>query len=256
MNEHPIYKKQPRTPEGLIYGIRPVMEAIAAGKQIEKVYVLTTLASSQSAELLMLCKDHEIPFLKVPLEKLNQFTRANHQGVVATASPIEYTDIEAVIPKLYEDGETPFVLILDRITDVRNFGAIARSAECSGVHAIIIPAKGGAAVNADAMKTSAGALNKIAVCRVDSLMRTVDFLQKSGLQIVACTEKTDTPYYKSKMTGPVAIIMGSEEDGIAENLLKQAALKVSIPMIGEIGSLNVSVAAGIICYEVVRQRGF
>lgn len=255
MNEHPRYKKQPRTPDGFIYGIHPVIEAINSGKEIEKVYIQNTLRSDHAAEVLVLCKTHDIPFVKVPIEKLNQFTRANHQGVAAITSPIEYTDIEQLLPKLYEEGRTPFVLVLDRITDVRNFGAIARTAECSGVDAIVIPAKGGAAVNGDAMKTSAGALSKIAICRVNNLARTIDFLQKSGLQIVACTEKTETPLYKAKMAGPVAVVMGSEEDGISDQILKQAAIKVKIPMMGEIGSLNVSVATGVICYEIVRQRG-
>lgn len=254
MNDRKEHFVKRRSPDGLIYGIHPVMEAVKSGKVIEKAFLQSNLRGEQSDELLMLFKEHNVPFVKVPIEKLNQFTRANHQGVIVIASPIEFVDIEAVIPHLYEQGKVPFILVLDRITDVRNFGAIARTAECCGVDAIVIPSKGGAPVSADAMKTSAGALNSIPVCRENNLFRAVDYLKKSGLQIVACTEKTNTGLFQAKIDGPVAVVMGSEEDGISEQLLKIADAKVKIPMMGEIGSLNVSVAAGIVCYEVVRQR--
>lgn len=256
MNERRPHFKKPKNqePDGLLYGIHPVTEAILAGKTIEKAYLQSNLRGEHSSELLVLFKKHNVPFQYVPVEKLNSFTRSNHQGVVAMASPIEYADIEAIIPKLFEEAKQPFILILDRITDVRNFGAIARTAECCGVHAIIVPDRGGAPASADAMKTSAGALNRLPVCRLRSLSSAVEYLKESGLQIVACTEKTDDSLYQTKATGPVAVIMGSEEDGISEYLLKLADSRVKIPMMGDIGSLNVSVAAGVICYEIVRQR--
>jgi 23S rRNA (guanosine2251-2'-O)-methyltransferase len=252
--DRPQYPKRRSAPEGMIYGIHPVIEALKSGKIIEKAFVQGSLKGEQSDELFRLFKDHNIPYSKVPIEKLNQFTRANHQGIVAFTSPIEFNDIEDIIPKLYEEGKVPFILVLDRITDVRNFGAMARTAECCGIDAIVIPLKGGAPVSADAMKTSAGALNNIPVCRANNLFMVADYLKKSGLQIIACTEKTDTMLFNAKIEGPVAIIMGSEEDGISEQLLKIADHKVKIPMSGDIGSLNVSVAMGVVCYEVVRQR--
>lgn len=248
------FNNRPKKPEGLLFGIRPVIEAIKAGKEIEKVFLLKELRSTQFAGLYELLQERNIPFVRVPEEKLLSFTNGNHQGVVAIASPIEYQDIEQIIPFLYEEGKTPFILVLDRITDVRNFGAIARTAECCGVDAIVIPHKGGAGVTPDAMKTSAGALSKIAVCREMNLNRTVDFLRKSGLKIAACTEKADQNLYQADLTGPLAIIMGSEEDGIDNQILKLADVKARIPLAGEIESLNVSVATGVICYEALRQR--
>ncbi|OYX92494.1 MAG: 23S rRNA (guanosine(2251)-2'-O)-methyltransferase RlmB, partial [Sphingobacteriia bacterium 35-40-5] len=205
-------------------------------------------------ELRSLINEQEIGFQLVPVEKLNRLTPKNHQGAVAFISPISYDKIENIIPAIYEKGEVPLVLILDGITDVRNFGAIARTAECAGVHALIVPSKGSAQINPDAIKTSAGALYKIPVCRHDSLFKTAKFLQESGLQLVACTEKTNDYLYQPDYTAPTAIVMGSEENGISTELIRIADHLAKIPMFGEIESLNVSVSAGILLYEAVRQK--
>lgn len=239
----------------MVYGIRAVAEAINAGKEIDRLFIQQGIKSELFAELRQLLVKHNIPYQHVPAEKINRLAGdRNHQGVVATISEVTFYHIEDVLPAIFEKGETPLLLVLDRITDVRNFGAIARTAECAGVHAIIIPARGAAQVNADAMKTSAGALHKIPVCREHNLKETLAYLHESGLRLVACTEKCDSFYYEADLTGPLAIIMGSEEDGISEEYLKRCDVRAKIPLAGEIGSLNVSVAAGIILYDVVRQH--
>ena len=238
----------------MVFGIRAVIEAIKSGKEIEGLYLQRGLTGGIFLELKALLKERDLIFQQVPVEKLNRITTKNHQGVVAFISPIIYDKIENVIPAIYERGETPFILILDGITDVRNLGAIARSAECAGVHALVVPAKGSAQINPDAIKTSAGALYKIPVCRQESLHKTAKFLQESGLALVACTEKTNDNLYQADYTVPVAIIMGSEEDGICNDLIRIADNLAKIPMYGEIESLNVSVSAGVILYEAVRQR--
>lgn len=240
--------------ESFLYGTRPVIEAIKAGKEIDKVFVQKGLRGDVYQELMDLIKEYNVPFQYVPIEKLNKLTMKNHQGVACFISIISYTPIENIIPMVFEKGETPLVLILDRITDVRNFGAIARTAECAGVDAIIIPSRGGAQINSDAIKTSAGALNNIPVCRSENLKQTIDYLRKSGLQIIAATEKAGDYHFKIDYTPPTAIIMGSEEDGISPEYLRLADYKVSIPIIGEIESLNVSVACGVLIYEAVKQR--
>jgi 23S rRNA (guanosine2251-2'-O)-methyltransferase len=238
----------------LIFGTRAVIEAIRSGKEIDKVFIQDRLKNELIAELKKLVNDHKIPFQYVPAEKLNRLTPKNHQGVVAYISIVTYYRIEDVLPTLFEQGKVPLLLVLDRITDVRNFGAIARTAECAGADAIIIPSRGSAQVNGDAIKTSAGALHKIPVCREDNLKDTIEYLKDSGLQVVACTEKTETFYYGIDLTSPTALIMGSEEDGISGEYLKRSDQRAKIPLMGEIGSLNVSVAAGILLYEAVRQR--
>ena len=208
-----------------------------------------------SSELLSLLKSKGIQYSKVPVEKLNSITRKNHQGIIGFVSPISYGSLDHVISSAYAAGDSPLILVLDRITDVRNFGAICRSAECAGVHAIVVPSRGSAQINSDAMKTSAGALNYIPVCRENNLETTIRFLQDNGLTVVACTEKTTTPIYDLDLNMPLAIILGSEEDGILPQLIKKADVIGRIPMRGKISSLNVSVAAGILIYEAVRQRG-
>ncbi|MDD3011982.1 MAG: 23S rRNA (guanosine(2251)-2'-O)-methyltransferase RlmB [Bacteroidales bacterium] len=238
----------------LIFGTRPVIEAIEAGRPIERIFIKKGLQGETFFELNQLIRRYNLPFQMVPVEKLNRLTRKNHQGIVAIVSPIIYQKTEMLLPGWYEQGLNPLVLILDRITDVRNMGAVARTAECTGVNAILFPSKGSARINADAVKTSAGALNRIAVEKSDSLTQSLKYLKNSGLQIVACTEKSTLNYLDVDYTKPTAIIMGSEEDGISGQLLKQADVSVSIPLKGEIGSLNVSVAAGVILYEAVRQR--
>lgn len=238
----------------LIFGIRPVIEALNSGKEIERIFVQKGLQGENAQSLLQLLKQKRISYQLVPIDKLNRITRKNHQGVVCLISPISYSNIEDVIPFVFEKGDSPFILLLDGITDVRNFGAITRTAECAGVHAIIIPEKGGAQINADAIKTSAGALHKIPICRVRSLVKAIEFLKGSGLKVVACSEKGNKEIHYLKFNDPTAIIMGSEKDGISEPCMRIADEIASIPIKGEIGSLNVSVATGIALYEVLRQR--
>ena len=238
----------------LIFGIRPVIEAIKAGKEIDRLLIQKGLQGELVKELKSLVEKNEINFQYVPAEKLNRLTRKNHQGVICFISLVSFDTIENVLPTVYEQGKIPLILILDRITDVRNFGAISRTAECAGVDAIIIPVKTTAQINADAMKTSAGALNRIPICRSKSFKETIEFLKNSGVQIVACTEKAPNSYYEIDYSLPTAIILGSEENGIAKEYLKLSNSQVKIPMLGEIESLNVSVTAGIVLFEAIRQR--
>lgn len=246
--------RPPRESNQLVFGIRAVIEAIHSGKEIESLYIQRGIGGELMHELKQLLNEYQIVAQQVPVEKLNRITMKNHQGVIAFISPIVYQKIEDIIPQIFEKGETPLILILDSITDVRNMGAIARTAECSGVHAIVVPAKGSAQINPDAIKTSAGALYKIPVCRHDNFFQTVRFIQESGLQIVCCTEKTNDFIYKPDYTAPTAIVMGSEEDGVRNEIIRMADHLAKIPMYGEIESLNVSVATGVILYEAIRQR--
>ncbi len=241
----------------LIFGIRPIIEAIKAGKEVEKIFFQQGVGSKLMSELNDEIKKYKIPFQFVPPEKLNHLVKSkNHQGVVAQLSAVTYQNLEDILPTIFEKGETPLVIVLDRITDIRNFGAISRSAECAGVHAIIIPTRGSAQINSDAIKTSAGALYQIPICRTDNLKQTCEYLKTSGLQLVACTEKTSDTIYDADLSSPTAIILGSEEDGISDEFLKIADAKAKIPLFGKIESLNVSVSAGIMLYEVIRQRNF
>ncbi len=237
-----------------IFGTRAVIEAINTGKNIEKVFIKTGLNNELYQQLISLIKENDIAFQFVPLEKINRITRKNHQGVLAFISPIEFTSIEMLLPLLFEKGREPLLLILDQITDVRNFGAIARSAECAGVDAIVIPEKGMAQIGADAIKTSAGALHHIPVCKVPNLFRTVQFLKDSGIQIVAATEKAEVIYTLGNFKIPLAIVMGSEESGISQTILNISDQQLKIPLFGNIESLNVSVSAALMIYEAVRQR--
>jgi 23S rRNA (guanosine2251-2'-O)-methyltransferase len=237
-----------------IFGIRAVMEAIESGKQIDKVMVRNDLNGQLAGELFNLLRANDIRPQRVPEQKLNRITRKNHQGVIAFVSAVNYYSLRQVVPTLFEDGILPMLVVLDGITDVRNFGAIARTAECCGVNAIVIPERGSAGVNADAVKTSAGALLHLPVCRERSLKESVEYLKLSGFTIVAASEKADINYTKTDFTGPVAIVMGAEDVGISPEILSLCDNMVSIPMFGHIGSLNVSVAAGVMLYEAVRQR--
>jgi len=238
-----------------IFGIRAIIEAVEAGKTIDKLFIQKGLHNDLFAELWKLVREKRINYKHVPLEKINRLTRKNHQGVFAFISPIDFHNIEDVIPKLYEEGKNPLVLVLDRITDVRNFGAIARTAECAGVDSILIPEQNAAAINADAIKTSAGALHKVTVCRTWNLKLALQFMKESGIQLIGCTEKTQDDMYKADYTTPTAIIIGSEEDGVSPEFLKMCDARAKIPMNGKIASLNVSVATGVILYEAIRQRG-
>ena len=230
------------------------MEAISAGKDIEKVLLQVKLESELHQELFKILRDKGIPFQFVPVEKLNRITRKNHQGVIAMISQIEYTSLDEIIAGSYESGKDPFILILDHISDVRNFGAIARTAECAGMNGIVIPGKGSVSISADAVKTSAGALMSLPVAKVKSLKESVMFLKEAGLTVIAATENTDTLIYDADLTGPIAIIMGAEDNGISRDLLDLSDYRVKIPLYGKIESLNVSVAASVIIYEIIRQR--
>jgi len=240
--------------EDAIFGIHACVEALRSGKEVNKVMIQRGLKGDLVNKLLRELKELNIEPVYVPEEKLHRFGNRNHQGVIALISPVVYQSIEDVLPKVFEEGRVPLVLLLDRVTDVRNFGAICRSAECMGVDAVIIPEKGGAQVTSDAIKTSAGALLKIPVCRHHNLKNVIEFLKESGLQVVGCTEKTEKFIYDTDFRVPVCIIMGNEEEGISSEYLKRCTDRVKIPMLGSIESLNVSVSAGIALYEAVRQR--
>lgn len=239
----------------LIFGIRAVIEAIEAGKDIDKVLVKRELSGELFMELQQLLREREIPMQRVPLERIDRVTRKNHQGVIAFTSAVAYQKLEHIIPLLYEQGKNPLILVLDGLTDVRNFGAIARTCEVAGVDAIVIPSKGSVTVNADAVKTSAGALHSIPVCREQSLREAIIFLKNSGVKVVTATEKASAYYTESDLTLPVAIVMGAEDTGVAADHLRVSDELVRIPQFGTIQSLNVSVAAGVLIYEVIRQRG-
>jgi 23S rRNA (guanosine2251-2'-O)-methyltransferase len=237
-----------------IFGIRSVIEAIQAGKEIDKILIKKDIQSYLSKELLAALKDRSIPIQRVPIERIDHITHKNHQGVIAFISPVVYQKTEDLVPFLFEQGKNPFFIMLDGVTDVRNFGAIARTCECASVDALIIPIKGSAAVNADAVKTSAGALHTLPVCREQSLKNTIRFLKNSGFKIIAATEKGEFDYTKGDYTGPVCIIMGAEDVGVSAENLSLCNEWVRIPVQGNIESLNVSVAAGILMYEAVKQR--
>ncbi len=237
-----------------IYGIHAIIEAIRSGKEIEKLFLSKQAGGELFKELFSLARESNIPTQFVPNEKLNRMTSKVHQGAIAYTSEITFYKIEQILPGIYEKGEVPLLLILDSITDVRNFGAIVRTAECAGVHAIIIPVKGAATINADAVKTSAGALHTVPICREKSINQTITYLKQSGIQIIAATEKVDKLYFNSDFNLPTAIIMGSEDEGIQSSILVLADNAVKIPLVGTIASLNVSVATGILLFEAVKQR--
>ena len=238
----------------ILFGIRPLTEAIEAGKTIDKVLIQKGLQGDLAKEALNLTRTHDIPVQFVPAQKLNRITQKNHQGVITYISPVEFQDLENVILQVFEEGRTPLLMILDRITDVRNFGAIARTAECHGVDAVVIPQKGAAQLNEDAVKTSAGALMQLNVCKVASISDTLKTLKNYGIRLVAASEKASELPEEVDLTQPTALIMGSEEDGVHPELLRYTEHQLQIPMTGKIASLNVSVAAGILLYETLRQR--
>ncbi|HIW52386.1 MAG TPA: 23S rRNA (guanosine(2251)-2'-O)-methyltransferase RlmB [Candidatus Alistipes excrementipullorum] len=239
--------------DNIIFGIRPVVEAIESHKQIEKLYIKRGAEGQLMNELKDLCLRHHIHTQEVPVEKLNRLTRGNHQGVVAQIAAIEYVGLDDILERVPED-ETPLIVVFDGVTDVRNFGGIARSAECAGAHGLITSLKSSAPVNADAVKASAGALNVIPVCRVGSIRNTLKTLQAQGFQIVAATEKSRKLLYDADFRRPTAIVMGAEDKGISKEVLKLCDEQLAIPLIGHIESLNVAAAAAIMLFEVVRQR--
>ncbi len=238
-----------------IFGIHAVSEAIDAGKEMEKVLLKSGRGTSDTFnELRNKLLNQKIPFQFVPVEKLNSITRKNHQGVIAYVSEISYSEIDHILPMVFEAGKNPLVIVLDRVSDVRNFGAIARTAECAGADAIVVPYRGSARITAEAVKTSAGALHSIPVCRHPDLRLLLDYLKNSGLQVFGATEKASKSLYEVDMTGPVAIVMGSEDHGISPELFEKIDHRISIPQFGTINSLNVSVATAVVVYEAIRQR--
>ena len=237
-----------------IFGIRAVIEAIESGKSIDKVLIRKDLGGDLARELFAKIKEYGVLTQRVPAERLNRITMKNHQGVVAMVSPVTYHRLENLLPSLYEEGANPFLIVLDGLTDTRNFGAIGRTADCSGVDGIVIPERNSVSVTSDAVKTSAGALFYVPVCRERDLVSAVRMLRDSGVKVVGATEKGAQDYTEIDYTVPVAIVMGSEDTGISDEVLRLCDELAAIPMLGNIGSLNVSVAAGVMMYEAVRQR--
>lgn len=238
----------------MIFGIRAVIEAIEAGTEIDKILLKRDTNSHLMAQLQEVLGQQHIPIRRVPTEKLNRLTRKNHQGVIAFKAATTYYTLSQVIPTLYEEGIEPFIVVLDGITDVRNFGAIARTCECAGVDAIVITEQGSVSVTGDAIKTSAGALSRLPVCRERSLAEALDYLKQSGLELYGATEKAANNIYTATFKGPLAVVMGAEDTGLSDTSLRACNHLVRIPLYGDIGSLNVSVAAAITIYEAVRKR--
>jgi len=242
------------TKEDLIFGVYPVLEAIKSDVQIHKLFVQKGTTNPKLNEIVDLLEKSDVSISFVPQEKLDKLTRSNHQGVVALSSPVSFFSIEQVVEQALEKDKTPLFLVLDQISDVRNFGAIIRTADCTNVDAIIIQKKGGAPVSGDTVKTSAGAIFKIPICKVDHIKDAIFYLQGSDVKVIAATEKTDQSIYQVDLKTPLAIVMGSEGKGVSKSILSLVDEKAALPLLGEINSLNVSVACGAILYEVVRQR--
>ena len=238
----------------MIFGIHPLLEALEAGREIDKVMMRRGLRTEESARILALSRERSVPVQFVPEERLGRLPQRQHQGVIAFISEIEYTPLEELVARVYEEGRAPFIVLLDGLTDVRNFGAIARTAECAGVDALVIPERGSVSVTADAVKTSAGALHRIPVCRVSSIAAAVGLLQSSGVRVVAASEKAEERYTETALQLPLGLVMGAEDHGVSTDVLRMADSITRIPQVGAIGSLNVSVAAGILIYEAVRQE--
>lgn len=248
VKEHRVKEKT------MVFGIRAVIEALNAGKEFDRILIRRDMSSAIGKELLEATEGRHLPILRVPQEKLNRMTEKNHQGVIAFLAEVSYQQLDEIVLRAFEEGRTPLVVVLDGVTDVRNFGAIARTCECVGVDAIVIPMRGSAAINADAIKTSAGALHRVPVCRVEDMGEALHFLKSSGVKLVAATEKAQMSYTQADMTAPIALVMGSEDVGIDPSHLALCDELLAIPMFGKIASLNVSVSAGVMLYEVVRQR--
>jgi 23S rRNA (guanosine2251-2'-O)-methyltransferase len=238
----------------LIFGRHPVVDAIQAGASIDRIYLQQGTRGDFEKEIRILCKQNDVPLQYVPKERLNKMVKGNHQGIVGYLSLLTYYRLEDVVPTIYEKGETPLILLLDGVTDVRNFGAIARSAEVCGVHALVVPKSGTALINADAIKTSAGALTRMTVCRENSLITAVELLQNSGIQVFASDLKGKKYLFDLDLKVPVALVLGSEDEGVQLAILSKVTERFAIPQKGETDSFNVSVAAGIMLYEVLRQR--
>ena len=240
--------------EQYIYGVRAVIEAIEAGKEIDKIYVSRDARSEIVDELLAKARKAHLLVARVPVQRIDRITRKNHQGVVALLAAVTYYSLDQLVPMLYDNGDNPLIVVLDGITDVRNFGAIARTCECAGVNAIVIPERNSVTVNADAVKTSAGALNVLPVCRERDVVGAVRYLRDCGFKIVGTAGQANMLHIEADYTVPVAIVLGAEDTGISPQVMRLCDTQVRIPEFGQINSLNVSVAAGVMIYEVVRQR--
>lgn len=244
------------TQNNIVFGLRAIIEAILAGKNFDKVFVKQGLSGELASELQTLAKTHEIALKIVPQAKLDSITRKNHQGAIGFIVPVAYQNYEEIITMCFESGKDPLILVLDEITDVRNFGAMARTALCMGVDAIVIPVNGSVSITPDAIKTSSGALLTLPVCKVKSLPVALEKMKEYSIKIIGCTEKGNETIHKTDLTGPLAIVMGSEEKGLSTVVLRIADHLAGIPLQGPVGSLNVSVATGMALYEAARQRGF
>lgn len=240
--------------KSFIYGLHPVLEAIKSGKEFDKVLLQRSMNSNLFKEVFHEIRTREIHYQFVPEQKLNFLTTKAHQGIIAFTSLVSYVPVEEIIARCYEEGKNPLILVLDKVTDVRNLGGIARTAECAGVDALVFPLQNSAQINADAIKSSAGALLKLSLCRTDNLKNTLNSIKANGLQIFAATEKASKNYYEADFNQPAAIIMGSEDMGISPEYLKLCDHEIGIPMLGTIGSLNVSAATSVVLFETVRQR--
>jgi 23S rRNA (guanosine2251-2'-O)-methyltransferase len=249
-----MHYKTEKNNDDLIFGIRAVIEAIRSGKDIDKVLIKRMLKGDLIKELYTELQQNNIPFQEVPEEKLNRVSQKNHQGVIALISPVTFSVLEEVIARIFENGQEPLLMAIDEVTDVRNFGAIVRTAECAGVHAIIIPEKGSARIGPDAIKTSAGALYRMPLCRVTSLKKALQYMQQSGIAVAGATEKAGETYFNQNFKQPVCIVMGSEDTGLSTEVIRVCDTLIKIPILGEIQSLNVSAAASVMLYEAVRQR--
>jgi 23S rRNA (guanosine2251-2'-O)-methyltransferase len=253
--QHKPFIQQHRPKKNLLIGgISSVIDALNAGQQLERIYLQATINSPEAEELRQVAEKFGTPVNKVPFEKLRNFNLENHRGCIAVKSKIQYQNLQDVISLIVENGEIPLLLLLDGITDIRNIGALSRTAYCCGVHAIVIPEKGVGALNEDAVSTSAGALEHISVCRVKSLHNAIDELHLNGIKVFASDMKADENVYEINFKEPCAIIMGSEDKGIHPSLYKVCDNKFKIPMKKDFESLNVSVAAGMILYEAMKQR--
>lgn len=241
-------------PLPLLIGRKPILEALQNGTAIEKIFILRTATGEEVNNIKKLARERNIPLSQVPEEKLNNMTRTTHQGVVAYTSLLEYVELQDAVSHVIEQGEVPLFILLDGVTDTRNVGAIARTALCCGAHGLILPTSSSASLTEEAIKTSAGALKNILLCRTPSVEQAIDVLRLNGVQVAGTQMKGSVPVHKTDLTAPTCIVMGAEDTGISKDVLKRADVLIHIPMSGNFNSLNVSVATGMVLYEAMRQR--
>lgn len=251
-----MFKGKPFRPSlPLLIGRKPLLEALRAGQAVEKIFLLRSGSGEDLSEIRSLAREQNIPVSAVPVEKLNGLTKAQHQGVVAYAGLVPYVELQDAISQVVESGATPLFLLLDGVTDVRNVGAIARTAYCCGAQGIILPTSNSASLTEEAVKTSAGALHKIMLCRIPSVAQAIDVLRLNGIQVLGTEMRGSIPVAEANLVLPSCIVMGAEDTGISKDVLKRADVLIRIPMAVKFDSLNVSVAAGMVLYEALRQRG-